>query len=136
MSVFQPCPVFYFIYMPRKKRQQKIVKYYMPKDAKEKIDEIVDRSPSYKNKPVWKQKFYYLADYIAEQNSNLELDGEEKFINIHQETMAKILGVDNRQVTPSVGRRDKDGNCTLPTIVSALEGVGELKDDGTTAGMV
>ena len=75
-----------------------MIKYYIPAGATEKIDTIVYGSAFYKNKPVWIQKFYCLADYIAAQNINNEHDIDKDYVNIHQETMAAILGVDNRQV--------------------------------------
>lgn len=84
--------------MPRKKEKAVNVKYYIPVDAKEFIDLIVDGSKFYKNKPVWKQKFYYIADYIAQQNISQEYSIEQDYVNIHEETMAKVVGVNNQQV--------------------------------------
>lgn len=101
--------------MPRKKKNNKQVKYYLPAGAKEKIDLVVDSSTFYKNKPVWKQKFYYLADYIATQNLNNEHDVDKDYVNIHQETMAVVLGIDNTQ---------------MATILKDAVGKGLLKTDG------
>jgi len=84
--------------MPRKKTTQKLVQYYLPAGTKEKIDFIVNGSPFYKNKTVWQQKFYYLGDYIATQNINNEHDPDKDHVNIHQETMAAVLGVNNKQI--------------------------------------
>ena len=70
----------------------------MPAEAKEKIDSIVNNSTFYKNKIIWKQKFYYTCDYVASHNFCYEHDVTKDYVNIHQETMAKILGVDNRQI--------------------------------------
>ncbi len=62
------------------------------------MDNIVDRSDCYKNKKVWKQKLYYIADYISQQNIANEYDIEKDYVNINEETMAKIIGVNNKQM--------------------------------------
>ncbi len=99
--------------MPRKKTTQKLVQYFFPAGAKEKIDIIVDGSTFYKNKPVWKQKFYYLCDYIATQNLNNEHDVNKDYVNVHQETMAGVLGIDNRQMATVL--KDSVGKDLLKT---------------------
>jgi len=84
--------------MPRKKKNTITVKYFLPTGSKEIIDAIVDNSPFYKNKPIWKQKFYHLCDHIANQNFNRELDVNDEYVNIHQEITAKILGINNQEI--------------------------------------
>ncbi len=84
--------------MPRKRKETKLVKYFIPEGSKEIIDSIVEDGTYYKNKPVWRQKFYHLCDYIANQNFLNDIDPETEYVNIHQHTMAKILGVDNHQM--------------------------------------
>ena len=79
--------------MARKKKEQKKVKYFIPGSSKETIDRIVDDASFYKNKPIWKQKFYHLVEYISFQTLNN--DQEKDFINVHQETMAAILCLKN-----------------------------------------
>src|SRR5271156_6399010 len=90
--------------MPRKKEEGKTIRYFMPSGTKEIIDSIVDGTISYKNKPIWKQKFYYLADYIAAQNINNELDPDNDYVNINQETTAKIIGVNNQEIADILRR--------------------------------
>jgi len=84
--------------MPRKKEEQKIVKYYMPDRSKEIIDHLVDNCHDYKVKSLWKQKYYHLAEYIATQNFINELDVNKDYVNINAETMANVLSVDNAQM--------------------------------------
>jgi hypothetical protein len=84
--------------MPRKKEKVKLVTYCMPIGSKARIDSLVDASTSYNNKPVWKQKFYHLADYVADQNISLELNPEKEYVNINEAISAKILGVNNQEV--------------------------------------
>ncbi len=71
----------------------------MPAGAKEQINTIVNGSTFYKNKPVWIQKFYCVTDYIVSQNINNKHDINKDYVNIHQETMVSILGIDNRQIS-------------------------------------
>ena len=85
--------------MARKKKEQKRKKYFIPVGSKETIDRIVDNASFYKNKLIWKQKFYHLVEYIAFQILNNDLDTKRDYINIHLHTMANILGVDNRQMS-------------------------------------
>ena len=70
----------------------------MPAGTKDKVDIIVDNSTFYRNKHVWKQKFYYLCDYITAQNINTEIDTDADYVNINEEITAKILGVNNQEI--------------------------------------
>lgn len=70
----------------------------MPAGAKEIIDSLVDASPAYINKPVWKQKFYHLADYVTDQNTSRELDPSIEYVNLNETISAKILGVNNQEI--------------------------------------
>lgn len=90
--------IFHLSIMPRKKKEGKLVRYFMPAGTRETIDTIVDGSSFYINKPVWKQKFYYIAEYVASQNINAKLDVSSDYVNIHEETTAKIIGVNNQRI--------------------------------------
>ncbi len=95
----------------------------MPIGSKSIIDSLVDATPLYINKPVWKQKFYHLADYIADQNISLELDPAKEYVNINEAISAKILGVNNQEIatilrdTLSSGLFKCDGISYRATIV-------------------
>lgn len=109
----------------------------MPAGSKNKIDAIVDGNAIYKNKQVWKQKFYHLCDYIVQQNLNKDLSGH--FVNIHEETMAKVLGVDNSQmarilkdcVTHSLLKKD---GIMIPATKNKVGGKTFYKTEGKSYG--
>lgn len=96
--------------MPRKKNQQAvIVKYLLPEYSIPILIDIVNKTDKYKQKQIWVQKFYHLLDYITLQNLNQELDCQKDYVNIHMETMASILSVDNSQLAEMLRSCTKSG---------------------------
>ncbi len=81
--------------MPRKKRPQEYADYLVPEGSYQLTKTIVECNNLYKDNNSWMQKFLYLFEYIAEQNHEKE---NFDYINIHIETMAKILGVNNQMM--------------------------------------
>ncbi len=82
--------------MPRKKPKQKTVKYLIPEGLDKKVAELVNKSDKYKRKEIWKQKFFYLLEYIS--NQFYEKD-ELEYVNIHIAMMAEMLAVNNQQMS-------------------------------------
>lgn len=95
--------------MPRKKQAPKQISYMLPKGARELIDSMIDKNAAYKDKEVWKQKCYYICEYIAQQNLNNGTESEREYINIHQETMAKAVGVNNQGIATLLKQLIKTG---------------------------
>ncbi|PZF72593.1 hypothetical protein DN068_12060 [Taibaiella soli] len=83
--------------MPRKKHPTKQVTYMLPKGVREQIDAMIDGNGAYKDKELWKQKCYYICEYIATQNQ-MKSESQQEYVNIHQETMAKTVGVNNQGI--------------------------------------
>lgn len=82
--------------MPRKKSPQKLVDYLVPVGTYKKAQQIVENNKRYKNKDAWIQKLLYLFEYISEQNHEKK---NFDYVNIHVETMAKVLGVNNQDMS-------------------------------------
>ena len=93
--------------MPRKRNLTEM-KFYIPKSHVDKIKELVDGEPSFKDKALYRRKFYYFSDYINMINDDYSNNIRKDWVNINNNKTAKILGLRNNSVMTKILNMMKD----------------------------
>ena len=100
--------------MPRKRNVAEM-KFYIPESHVARIAELVEAERLFKDKALYRRKFYYVSDYINMINDDYSNNIRKDWVNINNNKTAGILSLQNNSVMTKILNIMKDLKNGLPS---------------------